>query len=127
MAKIRKVPSRQHILDQISVLAVEPFQEILADLLEARPDVDALKEFGKKSPDRWGQAVTMAGKLAGYKPDANLTVNNIYMRMPDMSDNELQMELERRLSDIGGKLIEGQVTKVTEPIEVSEQDKAGKE
>ncbi len=50
----------------IDQLSREPFRELLKRLLEAEPSVEAVQAYAERHPDRWGQLVTMIGKLAGY-------------------------------------------------------------
>ena len=50
----------------IDQLSREPFRDLLKRLLEAEPSVEAVREYAERHPDRWGQLVTMIGKLAGY-------------------------------------------------------------
>jgi hypothetical protein len=68
----------------------EPFKRALQRLLKFRPTDKALQEFANKSPDRWAQAISIMGNLAGYQPGINvtLTVKNV----GEMSDAELLKE-----------------------------------
>lgn len=68
--------------------------------------MEDIKKFAAKSPDRWSQGLTISSRLAGYKTDTPLTINNILVNMGSMSDAELQHELNRRMEamkDITGE------------------------
>lgn len=128
--KPRYTPTREEIIDQLEVLSAEPFVQILADFVEARPSVEAIKAFAEKSPDRWSQGLTISGRLAGYKSDAQITVNNLLVNLSSMSDAEVQLALEQRLKPyIDGKAveIEGEAKEIAEQAGATEQNKAAKD
>jgi len=70
------------------------FVRVLAELLECKPDIASLREFSKKSPDRWAQALSIVAALAGFTKDTGTTIN-IY-NVEKMSD----VELARRIAEL---------------------------
>ena len=50
----------------IDALSRKPFQDVLKHILQAEPSVEAVQAYSERHPDRWGQLLTMIGKLAGY-------------------------------------------------------------
>lgn len=86
-------------------LSRQPFRDALADLLHCKPTKEALQEFANKSPDRYWQAVTLAGKLSGYN-DTIKVEHNFYMAIQTLPDNALDAkleQLEQQLRQITGK------------------------
>ena len=86
--------TKELVQAQINSLSREPFRELLAELLSCRPTVDALQTFANKSPDRYWQAVTQAGKLSGYQ-EKQVIENNTYVLIAQMSDSQVQAEREK--------------------------------
>ncbi len=72
----------------------EPFHDILASLLAAQPDPEAVKEFARKYPDRWAQAVAIFGRLAGFSEKIKVETN-ITLKVAGMSDAGLLDRLEQ--------------------------------
>ena len=74
-----------------------PFRQMLANLMSAQPDAQALKAWAVKSPDRWSQAVAIAGRLSGYADkheiEAPSTLAGLVAAVSKMSDGELLEKL----------------------------------
>ena len=81
---------------QISGFSVQPFQDLLAHYLQCRPDQDSIREAAKKSPDRYAQALSMLGRLSGYRTESPVVQNNLFMVIQGMSDSQLR-EMQARL------------------------------
>lgn len=84
------------IAAELEVLSRAPFQELLVDLLEARPSPEAIKEFAARHPDRWAQATVMLARLAGYndkvKVDGSLAVQVSLMSDVELLDQLAELE-----------------------------------
>lgn len=88
---------RDDVLERLRNGDRSPFLDMLAELLEARPDHAALKAFAAKTPDRYWQAITMAMRAGGYREQVDLRVEGLAAIVSEL--NELpDSELERRLS-----------------------------
>ena len=83
----------------------EPFTDILACIIAAEPDLEAIKAFANRYPNKWAQAVQIFAHLAGYHD--KLQVNSdITLGVLQMSDAELMVRLaeaQARLEDLGGE------------------------
>lgn len=97
--------TKKQIAEQIEILAIEPFQNVLVDAMANGPSQRALREFAEKAPDRWAQFVTMMAKLGGYRPDAKVEIGNIFIQAKEMSDAELSLRVQQMMDSM--KLIEG--------------------
>ena len=58
--------SEAEIVAHLNSMSRVPFREGLATLVAAMPSPAELKEWAKKSPDRFAQAIAIFGRLAGY-------------------------------------------------------------
>ena len=85
----------------------QPFREILARILDAEPTPEAMREFAKKSPDRWAQAIAIFGRLGGFNDKLEVE-STVLLDVSRMSDAELQVRLE----------------KLREPIEAAPSDQS---
>ena len=74
----------------------EPFSDILASILAAEPDPEAIKTFADKYPDRWAQTVAIFGRLAGYhdklQVDTSIAVNVLRMSDAELLDRNAQVQ-----------------------------------
>lgn len=68
-----------------------PFRKILAQLINAAPTEENIREFAKKNPDKWASAVGTIATLAGFEKGAGVNIN-LY-NLGEMSDSQL---MERR-------------------------------
>ncbi len=84
----------------IDQLSREPFRDLLKRLLEAEPSVEAVRKYGERHPDRWGQLVTMIGKLAGYHERLEVA-NSHVVALAQLSDSELMGRLGDSLERLG--------------------------
>lgn len=87
--------SRAEIKQQLENGRREPFLELLADFIDAKPDQEALAQFARKSPDRWAQSIAIFAKPAGYndRVEVDMTLAAKVQSMPDA-------ELLRRLREL---------------------------
>jgi len=79
-----------------------PFVEVLAHLVGATPDPDALQAFADQYPDRWANAIGTLARLSGYH-DKLVVEGNINVDIQTMGDADLMKELKetnRRLKDL---------------------------
>ncbi len=85
----------EKIRGEVELMSRSPFRNLLADLLECAPDKDSLRAFAQKSPDRWAQAIAIAGRLAGYteKTETDVSVEINIASIKAMSDSQLIAEL----------------------------------
>ena len=91
----------------------EPFRDLLKRLLEAEPSVEAVQAYAERHPDRWGQLVTMIGKLAGYHERLEVESSHS-VALRQLSDSELMGRLQDGLEQLGlqtdsGKMIDLEV------------------
>ncbi len=97
----------------IDQLSREPFRDLLKRLLEAEPSVEAVQAYAERHPDRWGQLVTMIGKLAGYHERLEVESSHS-VALRQLSDSELMGRLQDGLEQLGlqtdsGKMIDLEV------------------
>jgi len=85
--------ARDVMIAELEAFGRGPFREALVDLLEAKPNVEDLRAFAKRFPDRWSQAVTIIAKLAGYH-ETKVYEGNLHVLIHQMSDSALLKELE---------------------------------
>lgn len=85
-----------------------PFRKMLAGLLGVQPTRAALQRFANRSPDRWAQALSVLGVLAGYERGASVEINLYSVK--HLSDAELLREAAER----GVRIIDGEAVTVTE-------------
>jgi hypothetical protein len=72
----------------------EPFQELLALLLEAAPNRESIQQFANKYPDRWVRMVAMLARLCGYAENATFNPS-IATQISQLSDAELSVRLAK--------------------------------
>ena len=84
-----------------ATLSREPFQQILASLLDCAPDAETFRQFAKEKPDKWAAAVKTFAGLAGYTEKTE-TQNSIAITISTLSDVELMQMLDK----ITGELID---------------------
>ena len=89
-----------------------PFIEVLALFLENIPSETAIRVFAEKYPDRYVNAISNLGAIAGFTTKTEQT-NNINVHVTGMSDSQLEDELKKRMSRLDvtdrGPLIDGEV------------------
>jgi hypothetical protein len=87
------VPSGEDVSTAIMQMNREPFRAELAKVLGCSPTVEALQDFANKSPDRWAQALSILGKLAGYS-EKHIHEHNVNLNVKTMSDAALEERLQ---------------------------------
>ena len=85
---------------EITVLMREPFQRALASMMQCAPDPDSIKNFAKKSPDRWAQAVSQLARLAGYHDESVPNIN--VLLIGQLSDADLMKRLSNLRNPLKG-------------------------
>ena len=107
----------------IDQLSRTPFRDLLKRLLEAEPSVEAVQAYAERHPDRWGQLVTMIGKLAGYHERLEVESSHS-VALRQMSDSQLMARLQDGLEQLG---VESQDLKLllAEKRSVPESSKKG--
>ena len=101
MTNRKIVPSREEVLDHLTRFSREPFQEILADIIGAKPSPEVLEAFADANPDKWTQMLKVAASLAGYA-DQHTIEHNIMVEVRQLGD----AELVQKLSDLRGEVVE---------------------
>jgi hypothetical protein len=95
----------------------EPFRKALMDYLQGNPNVDEIKAFSKRYPDRHAQSCAIFARLAGYSEKVQIDIEkNIHLWIKNASDMELiqkNNELEKELAEMKARSID--ITP-TEPI-----------
>ena len=94
----------------------QPFRDVLDDLLEAKPEVEALQQWARKTPDRWGQAVAIFARLGGYHEKLQVEHE---VRPENLSLAELLERLEgveEQVRSLGG------AAKIVEAFEITEAE-----
>lgn len=106
--------SLERTIETINRLSRSTFRKVLAELVEGAPTIEAVKRFADKYPDRWAQAVSIMGGLAGY--ERGVVEINVY-NVQGLSDADLMRRLEdvtKGLREAGAvKLPSGDVVDVT--------------
>ena len=88
------------LMRELSAQARAPFRRVLAELIGARPTPEAVRRFADKYPDRWAQAVSIMGGLAGY--ERGVVEVNVF-NIKGLSD----ADLDRRLAEVEAQLVAG--------------------
>lgn len=84
----------EEVWAHLHTLSREPFQALLADVLESGPSREEIRAAAKKAPDRWGQLVAIFARLSGYaeRQEVNHSHRHLHL-IASMSDAELLAEL----------------------------------
>ena len=88
--KIRRV-SREQLRDSLDRYSRAAFQDILADLIEAAPELGNLAEWAAKRPDKWAAVVSIMARLSGYNDET--VVHNFNYDIGQMGDAQLLQQL----------------------------------
>ena len=72
----------------------EEILELLATLMEARPDKAAIREIARRQPDKWLVSVVKLGRLAGYTKKLQIEASN-WLDIARLSDAQLVAELDK--------------------------------
>lgn len=97
---IRKSTTAE-LIEEFKLYNRTPFMEILADLIQAAPTIEAIQKFAEEHPDRWAGAVKTLANLSGFH-DKREIVGNINVTIGDLSDSQLQ----DRLAELNEKIID---------------------
>lgn len=85
---------------------------LLEDMVTAAPTKVEMRQWARKNPHLYFNALSVVGRLAGYEQEINVT-HNINMKIYEMSDSELDAEIERHQLELQkAKAIEGEFTGV---------------
>lgn len=84
-----------------------PFQDLLSVWLETAPDVQTLRAWARKYPDRWAMAVGQLAKVAGFSERREVT--NFQFDVAALSDSQLEdqmIQIARFMGVESGALLE---------------------
>ena len=89
------------IHEQLENLSRRPFRALLARILACAPSDEAIQALAERSPDRWGQFLSLASKPAGYNDKLEVE-GSIALKINDLSDAELlaQISANRAVLDM---------------------------
>jgi hypothetical protein len=85
------------VLRSLGKQSREPFRRLLAEVIGASPTPEALRRFADKHPDRWAQALSILGGLAGF--DRGVMELNVF-NFGSMSDSQLMSRMAELDSEI---------------------------
>jgi len=72
----------------------EPFRKALMDYLQGNPNIDEIKAFARKYPDRHAQSCSIFARLAGYSEKLQVDIdNNIHVWIANASDSQLLQKI----------------------------------
>jgi hypothetical protein len=105
-----------------------PFQDLMAVWLEQGPTAEEIRQFARKSPDKWATAISQMAKTAGFserRENLNMSFN-----VSELSDSQLEdtinsiaqymgIEPLRMLEAVNAVMLEGSV--VQPPIAAKPQ------
>lgn len=90
-----------------------PFLDLLAAYVECAPTPEAMEAFATKYPDRYINALTALGRLAGFTEKREVEFSgNVNVRQ--LSDSQLEDRLNEMAAAIGAPMIDLKAIKVTE-------------
>jgi hypothetical protein len=81
------------ILRDIERLSRKPFVDVLSNIIAAKPSLDELRVWAKKTPDRWAQSAAIFARCAGYTEKTEITNNFNILTIEKSSDAELWRNL----------------------------------
>jgi hypothetical protein len=124
----------QELRRHIDLLARSPFRDALTEAFIGKPDVESIKEFANKYPDRWAQMISILSKISGYTPelkiDADIETSVKTLSLADvinrMKDAEAELEgLEGLPIGLFKKFLDVEDADIIEvkPVEDKEKDK----
>jgi hypothetical protein len=82
---------------QVTRMDRGPFRALLAEILSAAPSVESVRKQAERYPDRYVQALTQLGKLAGYR---EVTEHRLTVEVSTMSDVELEQRVRSLEHDL---------------------------
>ncbi len=92
--------SSKAVSAHIDALSRQPFRALLTRLLECEPDPEKVKAYAEKFPAKWGQLLSMIGRLAGYHERLEVANSHVVALAP-LSDAELMGRLQEKLQNLG--------------------------
>ena len=94
-----KFGTREDVLAELKRFNRDPFQEILADMIQAIPDDRILKLWAAKHPDKWASSLATLAKVAGFHDKLEIE-NNINVKIGGMGD----ADLDKMIADLQGEM-----------------------
>ena len=94
--------TRQQLRDKLEQFSRTPFRDVVAHILQCRPDPLSIFEWACKHPDRWANAVAVFAKLGGFVDQQEISLTLV--DPSQMSDAQLLqrlVELRNRLISSG--------------------------
>jgi hypothetical protein len=101
------------LVRELAAQARAPFRRVLAELIGARPTPEAIRRFADKYPDRWAQAVSIMGGLAGY--ERGVVEVNVF-NIKGLSDADLVKRLAEVEKQLGEQVERSRAPRVTGPV-----------
>jgi hypothetical protein len=108
--EVEELSNLAQLAADVDSLSRAPFKKMLGLMLGVTPTKASLQRFANKSPDRWAQALSVLGVLAGYERGAEVNLN--FYSVKGLSDAELLREAAQR----GVRVIEGEALHVQESL-----------
>lgn len=132
-AKFRK-PHQQFVINEgarqkLVDLDTAPIRELLALFFSAQPDMDAVKHWAARNPDKWARSFQSLAQAAGlhYQPPTP-PQNNVTVNLHLMSDSQvhaLLAEQQQQLKSLGIQLPFLEAERVETVIDQKEAVNAG--
>jgi hypothetical protein len=91
--------TRQQLLE----LDTAPFRELLALMLSAFPDMDALKHWAARHPDRMAQSIMNIARCAGIFGKEAPAPINIVQNFHGMSDSQFNALLMQQYQELSAR------------------------
>lgn len=99
-----KQPSRRPNFDEVKAhletFSREPFQEVLAEVIAAKPDARTLEGWAAEYPDKWGHLMKVMAGLTGYR-DTSSVEHNVLVEVRSLGDAELLDRLDKLRETVG--------------------------
>lgn len=84
--------SREQLREHIERSYRAPFKDVLATMMQCRPDAINIFQWANEHPDRWANAVAVFAKLAGYHEKIEIEEHK-HLHVHELSDAELLQRL----------------------------------
>ena len=88
---------REELRESIQLYHRDAFGDVLAELLDCRPERQVMYDMAQTYPLRWGHLVKIFAMLAGYTEKTESIQRSISYHLHQMSDAELLTELQKSL------------------------------
>ena len=118
--------SRYELRERLEQYSRQPFGDVLHELLQCRPEREALAKWAERNPDKWAHAIEIFAKLNGYTEKTEHT-ENIFIHLSKMSDAHLRqalMELEAEERALAAPQPDKAQNLNTQLIEAKQEDAA---